>query len=299
MLTSFTNKGYSFEWIDVFNATDVDLSDLAVKYKLPKAAVIDCLQPEHLPKFEAFDNYYFMIIRYFDPNCKEDADNFQQLTRKIAIFFNKNFLLTIHRSQAQVIEHVGNKYANDASVKMPFDIVCKLVKNVLESYDKPLLTIDKEIDFYESKIFLKKRVPDLLKNLYIIKRRTYLIKRLNVLSKAVVDSLVSSHKSNSFYEDMRDYYIHIETFTDAMHDSIANLLNLYISLSSQKTNEVMRILTAFSAFFLPLTFIAGIYGMNFQYMPELTQRYGYPIVMIAMVLISLIIFQWFKRRNWL
>ena len=91
MITSFTNKGYSFEWIDVFNATDVDLSDLAVKYKLPKAAVIDCLQPEHLPKFEAFENYYFMIIRYFDPICKDDADNFQQLTRKIAVFFNKSF----------------------------------------------------------------------------------------------------------------------------------------------------------------------------------------------------------------
>lgn len=299
MLSSFTNKGYSFEWIDVFNATDVDLSAMAIKYKLPQAAVIDCLQPEHLPKFEVFDDYNFMIIRYFDPNCKADADNFQELTRKIAIFYNKDFLLTIHRSQAQVIEHVGNKYAKNIAVKSPFDIVCKLLKNVLESFDKPLMAIDKEIDFYESKIFVKKRVPDLLKNLYIIKRRTYLIKRLNVLSKSVVDSLIVSHKRNSFYEDMHDYYIHIETFTDAMHDSIASLLNLYISLSSQKTNEVMRILTAFSAFFLPLTFIVGIYGMNFHYMPELSEKYGYPVVMLVMLLITVIIFQWFKRRNWL
>ncbi|MBC7382392.1 MAG: magnesium transporter CorA [Bacteroidia bacterium] len=299
MQTNFTEKGYQFEWIDVFNVSEMDLKSLAVKYKLPQAAVTDCLQPEHLPKFEVFDDYNFIIIRYYDPGCKADAANFQELSRKIAIFFNKNFLLTIHRSQAPVIEHVGNKYANDLNVKSPFDIVCKLIKNVLETYDKPLLIIDKEIDFYESKVFLKKKVPNILKNLYIIKRRTYLIKRLNVLSKSIVDSLQQTQKKNSFYQDMRDYYIHIEIFTDAMHDSIASLLNLYISLSSQKTNEVMRVLTVFSAFFLPLTFIVGIYGMNFQFMPELNMKYGYPAIMLSMAVVTFIIFQWFKRKGWL
>lgn len=299
MQTNFTNKGYSFEWIDVFNSNESDLKTIASQYNLPEAAVIDCLQPEHLPKFEVFDDYFFIIIRFFDPKCTADADNFQQLTRKIAIFFNKNFLLTVHRSQAQVIEHVGNKYANDPNVKAPFDIVCKLIKNVLESYDAPLSEIDKEIDVYESKIFLKKRVPDLLKNLYIIKRRTYLIKRLNVLSKGVIDSLPQTHKKNYMFEDMKDYYIRVETFTDEMYDNIGSLLNLYISLSSQKTNDVMRILTVFSAFFLPLTFIVGIYGMNFQFMPELHMHYGYPGLLIFMSTVTIVIFQWFKRKGWL
>jgi magnesium transporter len=70
-------------------------------------------------------------------------------------------------------------------------------------------------------------------------------------------------------------------------------------LASQKTNEVMRILTVFSAFFLPLTFIVGVYGMNFQWMPELQVQYGYPAVMVFMALVTLLIFQWFKRKNWL
>ncbi len=299
MHTNFTNKGYSFEWIDVFNTTETDLTAIAHQYNLPQAAVIDCLQPEHLPKFETFDDYSFIIIRFFDPNCTTDADNIQQLTRKIAIFFNNHFLLTIHRSQAQVIEHVGNKYANDPSIKFPFDIVCKIIKNVLESFNDPLSEIDKKIEFYESKIFRRKRIPDLLINLYNIKRRTYLFKRLNVLSKNVVDSLIQTHKRNSLYHDMKDYYVRIETFTDEMHDSISSLLNLYISLSSQKTNEVMRILTVFSAFFLPLTFIVGIYGMNFQYMPELSMQYGYPALMLGMFLVTVVIFQWFKRKGWL
>jgi magnesium transporter len=93
--------------------------------------------------------------------------------------------------------------------------------------------------------------------------------------------------------------LHLETDTDDLHENIHQLLNIYISLASQKTNEVMRILTVFSAFFLPLTFIAGVYGMNFHWMPELHQKYGYPAVIILMALVTLIIFQWFKRKNWL
>jgi magnesium transporter len=76
-------------------------------------------------------------------------------------------------------------------------------------------------------------------------------------------------------------------------------MNLYLSLSSQRTNEAMRVLTVFSAFFLPLTFIAGVYGMNFEYMPELTWKLGYPGAMAAMVLISVGIYFWFKRKGWI
>ncbi len=76
-------------------------------------------------------------------------------------------------------------------------------------------------------------------------------------------------------------------------------MNIYISFSSQKTNEVMKILTIFSVFFMPITFIVGIYGMNFDYMPELSKRWGYPIVLLIMAVVTVIIYQWFKRKKWL
>jgi magnesium transporter len=98
---------------------------------------------------------------------------------------------------------------------------------------------------------------------------------------------------------MRDFYLRLETDTDDLQENINQLLNLYISLASQKTNDVMRILTVFSAFFLPLTFIVGVYGMNFHYMPELDAKWGYPGVIILMGLVTFLIFQWFKRKSWL
>jgi magnesium transporter len=91
----------------------------------------------------------------------------------------------------------------------------------------------------------------------------------------------------------------METLFDQLNEEMNQLLSLYISLSSQRTNEVMRILTIFSVFFLPLTFIVGVYGMNFQFMPELSWKYGYALVWIGMIAVTIFVWRWFKKRKWL
>jgi magnesium transporter len=90
-----------------------------------------------------------------------------------------------------------------------------------------------------------------------------------------------------------------DTLVEELHDSVSSLLNIYISLSSQRTNEVMRVLTVFSAFFLPLTFIVGVYGMNFSHMPELIHPYGYLGVWVVMLIVTILIFRWFKQKGWI
>ena len=290
---------HSFCWVDVNQPTEQELKDLAIKYNIPETAIKDCLDPGHLPKFEQLDNEHFIIIRNYDHQCDIGADSFQKLTRKIAIFWGKDFLLTVHRHDSLVIDGVAKKYANSSVCKSPFDIICKIIKDSLQSFENPLAALDAEIDSYETRIFLKSKIPDLLKNLYLIKRKIYVKKRLFTLTKAVIEQLGNSHKRNTIYEDLKDTYVRVETITEEIYDSIHSLLNIYISLSSQKTNEVMRVLTVFSAFFLPLTFIVGIYGMNFQFMPELTHHYGYPGVLIFMLLLTIIIYQWFSRKGWI
>ncbi|MES2379684.1 MAG: CorA family divalent cation transporter [Bacteroidota bacterium] len=289
----------SFTWIDVNQPSEQELMSLAIQYGLPETAIKDCLDPEHLPKFEQLDDKTFIIIRNYDATSDGGADSMQKLTRKIAIFYAKDFLLTIHRHESKIINNVVKKYANSPICKSPFDIICKIVKDSLQSFEEPLMKLDNEIDLYETRIFLKNRIPDFLKNLYLIKRKMYVQKRLITLTKTVIDQLGSSHKRNTIYEDLRDTYVREETITEEIYESIHSLLNIYISLSSQKTNEVMRILTVFSAFFLPLTFIVGIYGMNFRIMPELNHQYGYPGILIFMFLITIVIYQWFSRKGWI
>lgn len=299
MQSNFTHSGFPFEWKDIYNPDQAELEQLANLHQLPKAALIDCMQPEHLPKYEAFEDYQFIIVRFYDTQCNPNSDTIQTLTRKVAIFYNHTFILSIHRSESAFIRKVAEKYAHNKHVQHPFDLTCKLIKNALETFEAPIEKMEAEIDFYESKVFLRKKVPDLLKHLYIVKRRSSVFKKLNTISGKVIESIHQSHKRNTFYEDLKDYHLHLETDTDDLHENIHQLLNIYISISSQKTNEVMRILTVFSAFFLPLTFIVGVYGMNFDWMPELRAQYGYPGVLVFMALITLLIFQWFKRKNWL
>jgi magnesium transporter len=88
-------------------------------------------------------------------------------------------------------------------------------------------------------------------------------------------------------------------YADELVDDVNNLLSVQLALASHRTNEVVRVLTVFSVFFLPLTFIVGVYGMNFQFMPELRERWGYPSVLAGMAVVTLAIYVWFRRRGWL
>jgi magnesium transporter len=100
-------------------------------------------------------------------------------------------------------------------------------------------------------------------------------------------------------QDVMDQHLKMQALCNQVLDDVTNLMNLNFSYSSQRINEVMKILTMFSVFFMPLTFIAGIYGMNFEYMPELTKKWGYPAVLILMMVIAVVIYQWFKKKKWI
>lgn len=298
MIHPFKSKPDStFEWIDVLNPTNEELIALGEQYHLHPSTIQDCMQPEHLPKYELIDDTHFIICRYYDVECDKNADSIQGLTRKLAIFFTKNLLITIHRKEFPKVKEVIEKYYHHGQIP---DVVSKLVKACLGSYEEPISKLDSEIDFYESRIFLKKRIPDLLKNLYLIKRKVYVIRKLNNITKEIVDKVTGlPAKKNPFMQDLRDYYIKTDTQLEEVYENIHSLLNIYISLSSQRTNEVMRTLTVFTAFFLPLTFIVGVYGMNFKYMPELEKTWGYPGVILLMLGITIAVWTWFKRKGWL
>ncbi|MBC8644918.1 hypothetical protein H9W95_15300 [Flavobacterium lindanitolerans] len=120
-----------------------------------------------------------------------------------------------------------------------------------------------------------------------------------LLTNEVVNSVKVEEKDLPALQDVRDLHLKLLTLYGQVQDDANNLLNIYLSLSARKTNDVMKILTIFSVFFMPLTFIAGIYGMNFKFMPELDEKWGYPLALLAMVIVSVIIFIWFRRKKWL
>jgi magnesium transporter len=300
MITVFKeSKENHFKWIDVEDPSVEELQQIAREYHLHPSSVQDCLDPEHLPKFEEIDNVVFVIARLYDHLSKTDADTIQQLTRKVAVFVSTDFLITIHRSHQPFLLTIKEKYVDNGKCENEFHLLCSILDAMILSYDHPADQLGKDIDFYESKIFLKVRIPDLLKKLYQLKRKASVIKRVLILSKDILNRLDDKHVKGPYINDARDSFVHMNTIFDEIQEDIHNLLNIYLSISAQRTNEVMRVLTVFSVFFLPLTFIVGIYGMNFDLMPELKWEYGYAFSYGLMIAVTLVIYQWFKRKGWL
>lgn len=301
-----------FVWIDLTNPTKKEVEAIAKQYQLHATSVKDCLDPEHLPKFEKFPHFNFTILRAFDEKSTPHCDTVQELTRKLAIFSSEKFIITVHRKDQPFIASLRAKWAQRvAENKLDSNsaVLGDILHDVFLTYEKPIddgLTL---LENYEMGIFgAEGAKPFKLKEGYYLKRRAFVFKRILRQSQDVLTRLTASGDIGAapYYQDLRETLDGVLFYADELLESINGLLNLHISLSSQKTNEashktneVVRVLTIFSVFFMPLNFIAGIYGMNFENMPELRHEHGYHFILGLMFAVCLIIYLWFRSKGWL
>jgi magnesium transporter len=287
------------KWIDVLNPSQAEMQDLSDEYHLNNHAVRDCMQPQHLPKYELIDDVHFLILRFFAKDPDKPIATIQELTNKIAIFYTDKFIITIHKSEASFLEDVRKRHVDTKKCDSVADILVKIIWEDLETFDDPVTKLSEKLDSYESEVMIKKTSPDLTQELYMIKHEASVSHKVLMLMQEPINHMQPKKGDKSAVQDMRDQYLKMLTLYSQVLDDVNNLMNLYMSLSAKRTNEVMRVLTVFSVFFMPLTFIVGVYGMNFKFMPELSWRLGYPLVMIFMAIVTIIIYFWFKRKRWL
>ena len=168
---------------------------------------------------------------------------------------------------------------------------------MVETYQVPLNDLDEKIIQIEKTIFLQDYSKISLEELYFLKAQTRITKKLLQIFQNVIHQLEVSESSKTALQDIKDKLLSLLLNYDEVLENANNLLNTYLSVNAQKSNDVMKLLTIFSAFFLPLTFIAGIYGMNFENMPELQWPLGYFMTLGVMAVIALVIYFWFKRKR--
>jgi magnesium transporter len=290
----------SFTWIDVVAPDRAELVALANEFDFHPMAVEDCLDPWHLPKVERFGQTTFVLLRVYDGQSREDSSSVQELTRKIAIFYRPGLVVTIHRTDLPLVASIRDQFSSDRTDCSQGPLLGTLMNAALDSFDPPLDHAEDQIDGFEEAMFNpRQRAPELL-TIHVLKRRVNLVKRLLWQTNVVCQRLEApGERPSPVFQDVQENAESYYFYADQLLDEINNLLGIHVALASHRTNEVMRILTVFSAFFLPLTFIVGIYGMNFEHMPEIRQRWGYPAVMGLMGVVSLGIAWWFHRRGWL
>jgi magnesium transporter len=290
-------------WIDVTAPTSEELDVLAKEQGLHPMVVEDSLDPWHLPKFERIEDTTFMILRVYGERPERTGNTAQDMTRKIAIFSRGDTVITIHRATQPVCEQLerdhGRAHPNGDRCS-PSCLLVALAHRVLESYDRPLEAAEETLNRFEAQLFDRRSRSPALAEVHALKGTVGTIRRLMWLSQQVLQKAVpSTERSAPLFQDLREAADHYLFYAEQLLEEAQNLIAMHLAVASHRTNDVMRILTVFSAFFLPLTFIVGVYGMNFEYMPELRRPWGYFAVLAGMAALSLGIWYWFRRRGWL
>lgn len=281
----------NFEWTDFCNPNKDGLAEMAEKYQLDYHQIKDSLEPGHLPKFEKESNYQFLILRAFTSSIGQRATTITEFSSKIAFFYNEKKLITIHRIPFDFIDSFNLTF-NQVE-----DLLLHLIHKMLNSYQPPLVELDGRIEEFENTIFLKNEAKVSMEDLYYLKMQTRITKKLLIIFQNVMHQLEVGRKNKSALQDLKDRLFQLILKYDEVLENANNLLNTWHLVNAKRTNDTIKLLTVFSAFFLPLTFIVGIYGMNFENMPELTWKYGYFVALFIMIIISVFIFIWFRKRK--
>ena len=281
----------SFKWIDIENPNKNDLEKITSQYHLNYYLIKDSLEKGHLPKYEKTYKLDFFIFRAYTSNVSLNIDEIGEMSNKIAFFILEDTLFTIHRANFNFLNIHEEKH-----IKIQ-ELFLRIVGSMTETFSKPTQDLSAKITEIEKTIFLKDHRKVLLEELYFIKSQSRILKKVIHITQNVIEKVSEKYQHSYLYQDIKDQLLNQLTINEESVENANQLMTTYLSISDQKNNEVVRLLTIFSAFFLPLTFIAGVYGMNFDFMPELKWKYGYLFSLMFMLLIVMVIYIWFRRKR--
>jgi len=281
----------SFKWIDIENPIKEDLEKITKAHGLNYYLIKDSLEKGHLPKYEKTYKIDFFIFRAYTSDIKLHIDEVGEMSNKIAFFIFEDKLITIHRAHFNFLNIHEEKH-----IKIN-ELFLRIVKLMLDTFQKPTIDLSNKISEIERTIFLKDHRKVLLEELYFIKSQSRILKKVLHITQSVMEQSADNFSASYQYQDIKDELLNLLTYNEESVENSNQLMNTYLSISDQKNNEVVRLLTIFSAFFLPLTFIAGVYGMNFKFMPELNWGWGYFFSIGLMLLVVIVIYMWFRKKR--
>ncbi len=307
-LTKLLAEKKNLVWVDfdIRNEADRIEADeiLHNVFHFHPLAIEDAHETRNQPKLEVFANYLFFIVH--GVKTETNTENF--VTKELDGFLGENFLVTYHnepfRSINKLKDHLKDSpfICTRGSEYLLHQILDELVDLYLPVVDE----FDVAIDKLEERIFrLKRGNNKILEEIMDLKRAVARLRRIS--SKQLEVLYKMSHNESRFIDDsiqpfFRDIYDHLQRISDlseSYRDLVSGLLDIHFSVIANKTNDVMKVMAIFSAIMLPLSLIAGIYGMNFDYMPELKTRLGYFVVLGFMFLVAAGLIIYFWRKGWI
>jgi magnesium transporter len=290
-------------WVDIQEPVQEVIEPLLeVRFGFHELAAEDSLSANTLPKYDSFPNYDFFIFRTVDVNLAEHAAE----TFKIAAFLGRNFLFTVHRRPVAAIDDICHRVPADRrllSLGVDF-LLYSIVDQMVDAHFPLLEQIEEVLDDLQDRIFDNAEDAHLDELLHLkrdvnVLRRHTLPQRelLNQISRGDTKFIQQQHLI--YFRDAYDHMFRVTEWIDVDRDQMTGTMDAYLSVVANRTNEIMKVLTIFSATMLPLTLIAGVYGMNFEHMPELHWLHGYPFALTLMIATAVMMLIWFTVKGWI
>ena len=290
-------------WVDLQEPVNEIIEPLLEgRFGFHELAAEDTLSATTLPKYDAFPTYDFFIFRTVDVRVSEHASE----TFKIAAFLGRNFLVTAHRRQLITIDNICNRLPGDKRLldRGPDFLLYSIVDSMVDAHFPLLEQIEEAVDDLQDRIF-EAADESHLDELLHLKRDVNVLRRhslpqrelLNQISRGDAQFIQKQHLI--YFRDVYDHMFRISETIDVDRDQMTGTMDAYLSVVANRTNEIMKVLTIFSALMLPLTLIAGIYGMNFDHMPELHWLHGYEFALSLMGIVAALMIGLFWWRGWI
>ena len=280
------------EWIDVEAPTEEDLNFLHDRYEINTLLLEDTIDPNHLPKFEQDHLVKFFLMRENTELERANLNTISDISTKLGIFLVKDVIITVHRMKNRSIYEFKKEIKGSENTEINSEkIALNLALKVMKSFDDESKNLMETMDNIENEIFLKNtNNSNQIRRLYQMKRKSGLNARILNVSSDWIDKFKLLKLDDAEITDLKDKHKDVITDFEHLNAQVTNLISMFLAMSDQKANQVMKVLAIYSMYFFPITFIAGIYGMNFDNMPELHQPLGYFLTLGLMGFISLLTF---------
>lgn len=291
-------------WIQVEGIHDISvIEEIGECFGIDPLLLEDMLSPTQLPKIEITENFVFIYLKSLDYDTESDKVSREQ----ISLVLGPNYVISLQENYSKIFASIRNRLQNGHGRIRRMHagyLAYALIDVIVDHYFVVLDEINERVQVLEEEI-MQNPLPEVLAKVNDLRAEQLLLRRpifplRDVLIEILQDDIpLFGEEIHPYLRDVYDHLMQVIQMLEVVRSSITGLFDLYTSAVSHRMNEVMKVLTIVATFFIPLTFIAGIYGMNFKYMPELDNTWGYPIVLLIMLGISIGMFIYFKCKKWL
>jgi len=291
-------------WIDMESPTEADEDILRNVFHFHPLTIEDCRETRNYPKVEEFPGYLYFIVHGVTANTNPDRFN----TIELDAFLGPNYVITYHHEMFRSINNVKKLLSTSPVIcqRGPAFLLHQIMDQIVDFYTPVLDDFDERIAKLEDDIFtLSRPNKAILEEIMDLKRGVLRLRRISARQMEVIlrasrgEFTLIPAQLLPFYRDVYDHIMRITDLAENYRDLISGSLDAYMSVVGNRMNEIMKVLTIFSAIMLPLTFIAGLYGMNFDNLPELHWAYSYFVVLGVMLVVAVAMLYFFWRRGWI